>query len=54
MDFRNSGKTMVEVETPHCTMCLYNKKDARARMKTDYDNPNLVLSEVDETDATQI
>ncbi|XP_017726674.1 PREDICTED: ATP-sensitive inward rectifier potassium channel 1 isoform X2 [Rhinopithecus bieti] len=53
VDFHNFSKT-VEVETPHCAMCLYNEKDARARMKRGYDNPNFILSEVNETDDTKM
>ncbi|XDC86114.1 hypothetical protein R6Z07F_017287 [Ovis aries] len=53
VDFHNFSKT-VEVETPHCAMCLYNEKDARAKVRRGYDNPNFVLSEVNETDDTKM
>ncbi|XP_008257529.2 ATP-sensitive inward rectifier potassium channel 1 isoform X2 [Oryctolagus cuniculus] len=53
VDFHNFSKT-VEVETPHCAMCLYNEKDTRARIKRGYDNPNFILSEVNETDDTKM
>ncbi|XP_072282686.1 ATP-sensitive inward rectifier potassium channel 1 [Pyxicephalus adspersus] len=37
VDFSNFGKT-VEVETPHCAFCLYNEKDAKAKLNKGYDN----------------
>ncbi|XP_013010828.1 ATP-sensitive inward rectifier potassium channel 1 isoform X2 [Cavia porcellus] len=53
VDFHNFSKT-VQVETPHCAMCLYNEKDARASIKLGYDNPNFDMSEVNETDDTEM
>uniref|UniRef100_F7FBI9 Potassium inwardly rectifying channel subfamily J member 1 n=1 Tax=Ornithorhynchus anatinus TaxID=9258 RepID=F7FBI9_ORNAN len=43
-----------EVETPHCALCLYNERDAKARMKKGYENPNFVLSEVNEMNDTKM
>ncbi|XP_036603757.1 ATP-sensitive inward rectifier potassium channel 1 [Trichosurus vulpecula] len=53
VDFHNFGKTVV-VDTPHCALCLYNEKDAKAWLKRGYDNPNFVLEEVSETDDTKM
>ncbi|KAM4650929.1 ATP-sensitive inward rectifier potassium channel 1 isoform 1-T2 [Discoglossus pictus] len=48
VDFSNFSRVM-EVETPHCAFCLYNEKDARAKLKQGYDNPVFVINETAET-----
>ncbi|MEE6516409.1 hypothetical protein FKM82_025838 [Ascaphus truei] len=53
VDFSNFSKT-VEVETPHCAFCLYNEKDARAKLKKGYENPGFVLMEPTETTETKM
>ncbi|XP_040287774.1 ATP-sensitive inward rectifier potassium channel 1 isoform X3 [Bufo bufo] len=48
VDFSNFSKT-VEVETPHCAFCLYNERDAKAKLKMGYDNPAFSVTEISET-----
>ncbi|XP_044137698.1 ATP-sensitive inward rectifier potassium channel 1 isoform X4 [Bufo gargarizans] len=48
VDFSNFSKT-VEVETPHCAYCLYNERDAKAKLKMGYDNPAFSVTEISET-----
>lgn len=48
VDFNNFSKT-VEVETPHCAFCLYNERDAKAKLKKGYDNLAFTITEISET-----
>ncbi|XP_063798033.1 ATP-sensitive inward rectifier potassium channel 1 [Pseudophryne corroboree] len=51
VDFSNFSKT-IEVETPHCAFCLYNEKDAKAKLKRGYDNPAFIAINISETGDT--
>ncbi|KAJ6656038.1 hypothetical protein lerEdw1_004443 [Lerista edwardsae] len=53
VDFQNFSKT-VEVLTPHCSLCLYNEKDAKAKAKMGYDNLGFEFQEGYETRDTKM
>ncbi|KAM9298843.1 ATP-sensitive inward rectifier potassium channel 1-like [Gastrophryne carolinensis] len=52
VDFSNFNKT-VEVETPHCAFCLYNEKEAKAKIRKGYDNPAFVIDVPEATESNE-